>query len=221
MSVPLGATLKTEFAVGPESRRSAPITRPAPIDGLFGKIPVAASIWPEATCGSRPTPSERRQGKAMVALSGVIRWGRTHSTNGHPDSDEGDEGGRHGGQRPADEHAGDDPEHEGERGIADGDQVAAVERGGRERAVGDAVERARPPGHHEAQESGGDHRGQTDQAELGGQPAGAADALGPRQPEGVVLQLAGDQRRAPEDPDEGRERRGPPGRVVAAGDRSP
>ena len=39
------------------------------------------------------------------------------------------------------------------------------------------------------------------QPELGGQPAAAGDALGPDQPVGAGLQLAGDQRRAPEGAD--------------------
>ena len=64
------------------------------------------------------------------------------------------------------------------------------------------VDGAGPPGHHEAEQPGGGHGGQADQAELDGQPAGPGDALVPGQPEGAGLELAGDQRRAPEDADD-------------------
>src|SRR5207245_102745 len=57
------------------------------------------------------------------------------------------------------------------------------------------VDRAGPPGHHEAEQPGRGHAGQADQADLDRQPAGAGDALVPRQPKGTGLQLAGDQRR--------------------------
>ena len=69
------------------------------------------------------------------------------------------------------------------------------------------VDRARPPGHHEAKEAGHDHAGQGTDAELDGQPTRAGDALSPRQAEGAGLELVRDERRPPEHPDEGRDRK--------------
>lgn len=69
------------------------------------------------------------------------------------------------------------------------------------------VDRARPPGHHEAKQAGHDHAGQRTDAELEGQPTRAGDTLSPRQAEGAGLELLRDERRPPNTP----MRRGPQG----------
>ena len=100
---------------------------------------------------------------------------------------------------------GGDAEGEGERGVADRDDVRARRTAADHRRsnacsvrLDRGVDRAGPPGHHQAEQPGRGHAGQADQAELDRQPSGAGDALGPGQPEGAGLELAGDQRRAPE-----------------------
>src|SRR5450755_3596437 len=135
---------------------------------------------------------------------------------GHGDLDQGEdgEGHGHGGQGAADEYPGGNAEGEGEGGVADRGDAARGEQqrvepveGGRPAPAGDPdgpVDRTGPPGDHEAEQSGGGHGGQSDQAQLDRQPAGAGDALAPGQPEGAGLDLAGDQRRAPEHADDGR-----------------
>ena len=60
------------------------------------------------------------------------------------------------------------------------------------------VDRAGPPGDEQAEQPGGEHGGQADRGELDRHPAGAGDALVPGQTERTGLQLAGDQRRSPE-----------------------
>ena len=63
---------------------------------------------------------------------------------------------------------------------------------------GGGVERARPPGHRQRDESRGGDRGQADEAELDGQPAAARDALLPDQVLRSGLELTADQWGAPE-----------------------
>ena len=67
-----------------------------------------------------------------------------------------------------------------------------------------AVQRLRPPGHREGEQPDRRGRGERRHAELGGQPPGAGDRLGPGQPVGAGLELAGDQRCAPEHTDDRR-----------------
>jgi hypothetical protein len=60
-----------------------------------------------------------------------------------------------------------------------------------------------PPGLHEAEPFGDGHGGQAGQRELDRQPPGAGDALVPGQVVRPGLELTGDQRRSPEDADDG------------------
>ena len=88
-------------------------------------------------------------------------------------------------------------EGEGEQRVGDGGDAALPEVGGPD-AVAVGVERQRPPREQRC-ECGGHHdRGGGEHDELGGEPPAACDPLCPGEPVGPELQLAGEQRRAPE-----------------------
>jgi hypothetical protein len=133
--------------------------------------------------------------------------------HGELDHGEDGQGHRHRGDGAPDEDPDGGAEDEGERGVAErGDAVAGEDRRGKPARVeqgasgavaGGSAERCGPPGLHQAESLGDGDGGQADHAELDRQPPGAADALGPGQPERPGLQLAGDQRGAPEDADDG------------------
>jgi hypothetical protein len=116
----------------------------------------------------------------------------------HPDGegDDDGEGDGHRGQGAADEEPGSDPEGEPERCVP-GRRDARGEAAGRERGIARVrlVDGASPPVRHEAEHLADDDGGRPGDDELGGQPADAGYALGPRQAEGAGLELAGDQRR--------------------------
>src|SRR4029450_10208546 len=121
--------------------------------------------------------------------------------------DEDGQGDGHGGQGATDQHPHGHAQDEGEGGVGDGNDAAGVEQqGGQLReveGVGGLVDGAGPPGHREAAQPRGGHGGQAGEGEFDGQPAGVGDALVPHQPVGAGLELAGEQRRAPEQPDQG------------------
>jgi hypothetical protein len=121
---------------------------------------------------------------------------------GHSGEYKGDQGGGHGRERSSKQYSRGGPECERQGRVTDGDDVAVVER--YEIAHVDPIDRAGPPRHHEAEEPCYGRAGKADGAELDGQPAGAGDALGPRQTKGSGLQLTGDEGRPPEDPDDAR-----------------
>jgi hypothetical protein len=119
--------------------------------------------------------------------------------------------GGHGREGAPEQRPGGDAEGEGEhrvaeRGDAVGDEVQLAEpaRGdGEGGAVCDGLaDRRRPPVLHEGQRLGDGHGGQAPDGELDGQPPGPGNGLVPGQRGGAGLQLAGDQRRAPEQADE-------------------
>jgi hypothetical protein len=145
-----------------------------------------------------------RGGDLDVRARGRDEVGPHQLRHGDLDGDEDGEGDRHRGERAADQHPDRHTEREGEGRVGDRDDPAGAEQQRlhpRELISGGLVERVRPPVDREADQSrGGDGR-QADEAELDGQPARAGDALVPRQPVRAGLELAGDQRRAPEEPD--------------------
>src|SRR6185437_5708153 len=116
--------------------------------------------------------------------------------------DEDREGGGHRGQGAPEQQAEGDAEREGEGGVAERHDVARVERLGAEPVAGHGVERAGPPRHQEADDSGGRDGGQRDGGELDCEPAGAGHRLVPGHVVRAALEFSGDQRRAPEDPDQ-------------------
>jgi len=92
------------------------------------------------------------------------------------------------------------PRSEGERGVADRGDAAGGKLHEPERNEADTVFRSSgrrqcrsgwTTGQHQAEQPGGGHGAQSDDAELDGQPAGAGDALSPRQPEGAGLEFRG------------------------------
>src|SRR4051812_23588056 len=100
------------------------------------------------------------------------------------------------------------PRTKAKAAYATGTMPRAPKSNGASRLV-EAVSRWPPrQGRRQAEQSGEGHGGQAEQAELGGQPAGPGGRLGPDQPLGAGLQLAGDQRGAPEDADQRRDQIG-------------
>ena len=118
-----------------------------------------------------------------------------------PRKDEDAERGGHRRHRPPDDRAQQRTQHEGEERVADRHDVARVEDS--PHAVVRAVESAVPPRDRECQHTGDQNRRAADERELRQHPALAAHGLGPREPVGAGLELAGDKRSAPEDADEG------------------
>ncbi len=101
------------------------------------------------------------------------------------------------GQRAAEGNSGEGAGGEGEDDQGDG------ERAGRDEdavpgPVGDqdVLAGGPDPGEEEPQQGGAGDEGQGRRGELGGQPAGRGDGLGPGQPGGAVLQFAADERGA-------------------------
>ena len=92
---------------------------------------------------------------------------------------------------------------EREEGVADRHEAALVESA--ERPGTDVVQRTGPPRHEQAAEAGGRHAGQPEERQLGQRPAGPRNALRPGQAERPALELARQQRRAPEDAEQARE----------------
>src|SRR5713101_5518772 len=80
--------------------------------------PVALMVWLDMSQSRGASPHE---GGDEVVRPQEVRYDQ-------PNADEDGEGGRHGGQGPADQQAGGDAESEGEGGVADGDDGALVER---------------------------------------------------------------------------------------------
>jgi hypothetical protein len=77
-------------------------------------------------------------------------------------SNESDEGGGHGRERPPDQHAGSDAEGKGEGGITDRNDVPMIEEG--EWTPLDAVDWARPPRQHQTENSRHRHARQSNES---------------------------------------------------------
>src|SRR5580658_2589334 len=124
--------------------------------------------------------------------------------HGEPGGDEADEGSEHCRDGPTHDEPSRKPEQESEYGIADWSEIARTENEGIEGLCTHRVNRARPPGHHKAEQAGHDHTGPDTHPELGGEPTRAGDALSPRKAVGARLELACNEWRTPKHPDQRR-----------------
>ena len=120
--------------------------------------------------------------------------------------DKGQQGGGHRRQRAAHQRARRDAEREREAGIANRDDPARGEHTRRKTVHVDGIERRKPPADQPARQAGDDERGHADERDPDRQPAATRHALRPREPVGPALELARDERRAPEHPEQRRDR---------------
>ena len=153
-------------------------------------------------------PELRRPNPVRVASSAsecdaaARKCGRIHSIARQLGRDEHDERRGHRRQRAPDHDPGRDADRERERGVADHDDAAFVEQRRGEPVGAHGIDRARPPGDHQAEQSRDGHCGQADDRHLRDEPARARDALGPREAERAGFELACDERRSPEHSDD-------------------
>ena len=113
------------------------------------------------------------------------------------DDEERPERGSHRGQGSFEDCAEQCAERDGEQRVADRHDAALPEVRGAD-AVANAVERTGPPRENRAEHCGRRDCNDAGQHQLGREPAGSGDALGPRQQMGAGFELSSDERCAPE-----------------------
>ena len=172
------------------SSRAAVIWRPPPSTRVSLEDPVA-----------RPEPRVGRE-------HGAVEWREEVRTHELDDKEacraERDQRRAHRGDRPPEDEAGKHAEREREERVRGDDEPFDVEAARADPPLEGVVRRAPP--HHDRAGSGARENGaDSDQDRLREQPAPARDALRPREAVGADLELAGEQRRADEEPGEHRQ----------------
>ena len=117
----------------------------------------------------------------------------------HPEGDEDRQRGGQARQDAADDRSGCDPEGDGEERVGDGNDALDVER---IEAGGQGVLGVPPPADEGGEGGAPDGGGEKGPADVGAYPAPAAHPLGPSEVVRALLELLGQQRSTPEEPEE-------------------